>query len=381
MTANYTPDLLKPGMVTAERVTTKNGQLLVEKETALTAQLINRIRFYRVPEILVTLEETEENKEKAAQAASQKETEKPVKKTQPAGLLNNSNFSQKLKQDEAFKQQQIGYLFLTNKLKGILLDIVDNHADVNFTELLSLTEELFRSKQTSIELLNFLYSVRGVNDSVYAHSLNVAVISRMIGRWLHLDAHDLDVLTVAGLLHDIGKLSIPEEVLNKPGKLTDEEFQLIREHPRLGYDLLKNQQIDSRIKKAALMHHERCDGSGYPSHLTEDTIDSFAQIIAIADVYDAMTAARSYRNPLCPFQVIAKFEEEGFQKYHTRYILTFLQRIAATYQSSRAILNDGRGCNIIMLNNNALSKPIVQFDDNSCLDLSTQSELYIKTLN
>lgn len=378
--ANYTPDLLKPGMVTQTRVTTQNGQLLVEENTVLTARLINRIRFYRVPEISIIAEEQEESKP-AASGLVPNEPEQPVVKTQPSSLLNNSNFSQKLKQDEAFKQQQISYLFLTNKLKSCLLDIVNNHADVNFAELLTLTEELFRSKQTSIELLNFLYSVRGVNDSVYAHSLNVAVISRMIGRWLHLDAHDLNALTVAGLLHDIGKLSIPENILNKPGKLTDEEFQLIREHPRLGYNLLKNQEIDSRIKKAALMHHERCDGSGYPSHLTEDTIDSFAQIIAISDVYDAMTAARSYRNPLCPFQVIAKFEEEGFQKYHTRYILTFLQHIASTYQNSRAILNDGRGCNIIMLNSNALSKPIVQFDDNTCLDLSSQSELYIKTLN
>ena len=110
------------------------------------------------------------------------------------------------------------------------------------------------------------------------------------------------------------------------------------------------------------MHHERCDGSGYPTGLTEDYIDNFAMIVAIADVYDAMTAARSYRSPLCPFEVISKFEEDGFQKYHTKYILVFLKQIASTYQ-------------------NALSRPIVQFDDKSCLDLSTASrDLYIKAV-
>ena len=101
-------------------------------------------------------------------------------------------------------------------------------------------------------------------------------------------------------------------------------------------------------------------------------------IVAIADVYDAMTAARSYRSPLCPFEVISKFEEDGFQKYHTKYILVFLKQIASTYQSNRVILS---GCTIVMLNQNALSRPIVQFDDKSCLDLSTASrDLYIKAV-
>ena len=170
--------------------------------------------------------------------------------------------------------------------------------------------------------------------------------------------------------------------LNKPGSLTDEEFAKIKQHPALGYEILKRQpDLDSRIKKAALMHHERCDGSGYPTGLTEDYIDNFAMIVAIADVYDAMTAARSYRSPLCPFEVISKFEEDGFQKYHTKYILVFLKQIASTYQSNRVILSDGRGCTIVMLNQNALSRPIVQFDDKSCLDLSTASrDLYIKAV-
>ena len=231
-------------------------------------------------------------------------------------------------------------------------------------------------------MFDMLYNMRSITDSVYAHCLNVALISRMIGRWLKLERHDLDVLTAAGLIHDIGKLCIPEEVLNKPGALTDEEFALIRQHPKLGYDVLKNQHsLDPRIKKAALMHHERSDGSGYPSGVTEDFIDNYAMIVAIADVYDAMTAARAYRAPLCPFEVISNFEKDGFQKYNTRYILTFLKQMATTYQSNRVILSDGRSGKIVMLNQNCLSRPIIQFDDNSCLDLSTASkDLYIKAV-
>ena len=179
---------------------------------------------------------------------------------------------------------------------------------------------------------------------------------------------------------DIGKLTIPEDILNKPGTLSDDEYDIMKSHTKRGYNILKNMNLDSRIKKAALMHHERCDGSGYPSGLTEENIDDFAMIIGIADVYDAMTAARSYRSPLCPFQVIANFEKDGYQKYHTKYILTFLKKIAVTYQSNRVILSDGRGCNIAMLNSQDLSRPLVRFDDNTCLDLSKDRSVFIKTV-
>ena len=239
---------------------------------------------------------------------------------------------------------------------------------------------LYNSRNTIIELFDMIHQMHSLSDTIYAHCVNVALISRMMGRWLHLEPHDLDILTCSGLLHDIGKLSIPDNILNKPGKLTDEEFALIKAHPKNGYEMLRNQNLDTRVKQAALMHHERYDGSGYPNQLSSDLLSDFAMIVAIADVYDAMTAARSYREPLCPFQVIEKFELEGFQKYHTKYIYVFLHRIASTYQSNRVMLSDGRGCKIVMLNQSTLSKPIVQFDDGSCLDLSSQRDLYIKKI-
>ena len=127
------------------------------------------------------------------------------------------------------------------------------------------------------------------------------------------------------------------------------------------------------------MHHERCDGSGYPMGLTMEEIDDYALIIAIADVYDAMTAARSYRAPLCPFEVIAEFEKDGLQKYKPKYILTFLENIANAYQNNRVMLSDGTSAHIVLLNHRRLSKPLVQLDDGACIDLE-KSPLYIKAI-
>ena len=127
------------------------------------------------------------------------------------------------------------------------------------------------------------------------------------------------------------------------------------------------------------MHHERCDGHGYPNGMKFHDIDDCSQIIAIADVYDAMTAARSYRAPLCPFQVIADFELEGLQKYNPKFILTFLERIAYTYQNNRVMLTDGRKANIIMLNKQFLSRPIVGVATGT-IDLSKTPDLRIQAL-
>ena len=353
------PKELEPGMILAQDVRTPIGQELATKGTEVTRQLINRMKLYKVESACV-------------------EGEDPSAPAPKTHAQESKTHSQKIAASSEFRDFQFGYIAAIDELKKAFV-AAERKEQIDTDALLTVVSKLFQSK-TIGELFDMLFNMRIMEDAVYAHCLNVGLVSRMIGRWLKLEKHNLDVLTLAGLLHDIGKIKIPNEVLEKPGKPTDEEYEMIKKHPKLGYEMLKNQKLDPHVRKAALMHHERCDGSGYPSGLEEDFIDEYAMIVGIADVYDAMTAARSYRAPLCPFQVISNFEKEGYQKYHAKYIITFLKQIAATYQSNRVVLSDGRGCNIVMLNQNALSRPMVQFDDNTILDLSTQKELYIKSV-
>ncbi len=352
---------LKAGMVTAEPVTTRSGQVIIERGVELTRPLIMRLSFYCVNEIAVA-----GDGEEAAPAAA-KPASAPI-------------YSQKIKTSKEFQTFQFDHSFVLNSIKNTMEDYVFEDGTLETDEMLRQTTELFDSCKTSLELFDMLHNMRSHKDSVYAHSLNVALICRRIGKWLKLDSEALDTLTLCGLLHDIGKLKVPSELLNKPDKYTAEEFALVKNHTRYGYDLLKNLPLNTHIKKSALSHHERCDGSGYPLGLTKDDTDVYAMIVAIADVYDAMTAARSYRAPLCPFQVIESFEQEGLQKYYPKFILTFLQHIADTYRNNRVLLNDGRSANIVMLNKSRLSKPVVQFDDGSCIDLSTTGDLHIQSI-
>ena len=132
-------------------------------------------------------------------------------------------------------------------------------------------------------------------------------------------------------------------------------------------------------KNAALMHHERCDGSGYPFGLTGNRIDKFAKIVSIADVYDAMTAARVYRGPLCPFTVIDIFEKEGLQKYESEYILCFLKNVVLTYIGQRVRLTNGQEGDVVFINPQQLSRPMIKCGD-TFVDLSKQKDIAIERL-
>ena len=387
MIKKLSPKELKAGMIALEAIVTPLGQPIAPAGETLTRQIINKMKLYNCEYAVVDVEEepnevvteTTDNApldaipEIAAEPAPEPYAPKEVK----TRVEEAKTHSQKIVESNEFHDFEMDYSHALSFLKEVFEGVQNKAYTIEEDELLKSVQPLFISRNTITELFDMIQQMHSLNDSVYAHCVNVALISRMIGRWLHMEPHDLDTLTCCGLLHDIGKLVIPEEILNKPGKLTDEEFAIVKSHPKYGYELLRNQNIDSRIKKSALMHHERYDGSGYPNGLSEELLSDFAMIVAIADVYDAMTAARAYRVPLSPFQVIANFEKDGFQKYHTKYIYVFLHRIAATYQNNRVMLSDGRACKIVMLNQNNLSRPIVRFDDGEVLDLSTQTDLQI----
>lgn len=351
---------LEPGMVTAGAIQSKNGQTIMEKGVTLDRQSILRLSFYDITDVYV-------------EGEPEKETENAPKH----GFT--PSYSQKVKSSQQFQTFQFDHSVAISFIKNNFENYVFHNQPLDIHGLLRQTTALFDSCKTSLDLFDMLNNMRSYNDSTYAHSLNVALICRRLGKWLKVDTAALNTLTLCGLLHDIGKLRIPEEILNKPGSYTDEEFDLVKKHTQYGYDLLRDLPIDPHIKAAALLHHERCDGSGYPTGISED-IDTYALVVAIADVYDAMTAARPHRPPLCPFQVISSFEKDGLQKYNPKFILTFLKHIAQTYQNNRIILNDGRSATIVMLNQNSLSKPIIRFDDGECLDLCTASDLHIQSV-
>lgn len=159
------------------------------------------------------------------------------------------------------------------------------------------------------------------------HSIRVARYSREIARRLNKSEKEQEEIYYAGLLHDVGKIRIPAAVINKPGKLTDEEYEMLKIHPVTSYHILKDIYDDKTIALAAKFHHERYDGKGYPNGLTGDNIPEIARIIGVADTYDAMTSNRSYRMSLSQQMVRSEIEKGKGTQFDPEIADVMLQMI------------------------------------------------------
>jgi putative nucleotidyltransferase with HDIG domain len=284
-----------------------------------------------------------------------------VKPAEPVsgGSEEQLTYYAKVRETPRYKEFVKDYDLGVTELKGGLNDIAEKHMPVDEDKLIEHTQSIIGKFTNKLQLFDMLHSLRESDDLTYAHSVNVALVASIIGQWLHYSDDDIRVLTLCGLLHDVGKVKIPNEILTKPGKLTDEEFAIMKTHVTEGYEILKGQNIDNRIKEACLFHHEKCDGSGYPHGIKSDKIPVFAKIVSVADIYDAMTANRYYRKALCPFTVVEMMERQCFSSLDPTYALPFLKNVVSSYIHNNVRLSDGRMGEVILINDRSLSKPSV----------------------
>ena len=356
-----------PGMVVAQNIYTFNNQLLVSANTPLSDRIITRLKFYAIDEIEIIKEGDD--------SAKRMENAKRI-------LGPSVNFvlhSEEVKKTIEFQKFSKAFTTFTNDFKTSLNDVFVNGKDVNTTKLLFQINSIIQESRTNLHLLDMMHCMSEYDDHTYVHSVNVALICHVFAKWLGFTEKETSLLTLSGLLHDVGKLEIPKEILDKRGKLTEDEYKIVKTHTTKGYQLLKSKSVDDHIKHTALMHHERCDGSGYPNKYLGRNIDKYAKIVAIADAYDAMTCARSYRGPLCPFEVIEFFEFEGLQKFDPAYLLTFLRGIVESYQGNTVLLSNGKRGTLVMINKNYLSRPVINLGD-GFVDLSCTPGLDIKAI-
>ncbi|OPY87584.1 MAG: Cyclic di-GMP phosphodiesterase response regulator RpfG [Syntrophus sp. PtaU1.Bin208] len=188
--------------------------------------------------------------------------------------------------------------------------------------------DLIASEQ---ETAQHLLDITSHDFYTYTHSVNVGILSVSLCKafFNRSGFHNMQELGAAFFLHDLGKVQIDSDYINKPGKLTDEEMQQMKKHPVYGFNILhKAHELSEECKLVVLEHHERTDGSGYPAKLRENEIHIYARICSIADVYDALTSQRSYKQPLAPFkalkvmkeEMIGHFQQDLFEKFVKLFI-------------------------------------------------------------
>lgn len=215
-------------------------------------------------------------------------------------------------------------------------------------------------------------------DYTFRHSINVAIVAGLMGKWLGLAEYVIQQLVLAGILHDIGKTQVALSILNKPSELSLSEMSEMKKHPMLGYQLLQEyKEVPQLVKLWILQHHERLDGSGYPYARTGDQVSYHAQMIAVADIYDAMTSNRVYRNAATPFGVIDELCAEMFGKLDPHICTTFLDKLNESLIGNSVRLNNGTEGVIIHIDCIRGTKPLIKTSQGDCIDLEKIKQLQI----
>ncbi len=261
-------------------------------------------------------------------------------------------------------EKESGYAELQVNVKNFL----DSAASIDYVEyeqVEEISENLIDSLPSDniANILQCIIMPRPMDNDLEKHCLNVSLLNGMIGKWLDFSNEDIEKLVISGLVHDIGKTKIPSEILNAPRKLTEEEFEIVKNHPIYSHDILKkNDKFCEEILGAVNHHHENFLGGGYPANLFGTDIPLFARITAISDVFDAMVSKRAYKGSNGPFVILEQFASGLFKNLDKKLLAIFIKNLPVAYIGKSALFSDGTFGTIRHVMPNDIKYPIVDID-------------------
>lgn len=247
------------------------------------------------------------------------------------------------------------------ELQGKFIRHLKAGEPIDITPLAAVAEEMVDTMFTHGDAMLCLARIRAKDAYLMEHSMNVAILLANFGRYLDLDRSVLKELTLGGLLHDVGKIMTPDEVLNKPGKLTDEEFVVMRQHVVHSYEILSNTPgITATMLEVAANHHERLDGTGYPQRLKGEQLSLYTRMSGIVDVYDAVTADRVYKQGMQPTQAF-RILLKGINHHFDAELVTKFIKCMGVYPVGTLVqLSNQRLAIVMQRNPHEPLKPVVK---------------------
>lgn len=278
------------------------------------------------------------------------------------------------------------------QMKLIMNDIrdekqVEGEETVNIAKI--ITESLRINNDALLLFASTPTDYKTQEDCFLSHSVNTAILSGVLGLGLNLDEKELVDLCTSALLHDIGLLKIPPEIMNKPNELTEEEYEQVKRHPSFGMELLNNiNNLPESVPEVIYQHHEREDGSGYPKGIKGNEISRYAKIVAIVEVYEALIHPRGYRKKEnIPYKAVKTLIQEERNSLDSRLIKAFLNCITPYPPGSIVLLNNSEIGRVVAVNKTIPLRPVVQIfydtegkppEETKMIDLSKSPVLYIE---
>jgi len=365
---------IKIGMTLGEDLFDYQGKLMFSKNLKIDSLMIKKINdlfFEEDFQIKINMEKTHKEEINLLQ---RKEKINPIDIKDKVEIKNISKYKQEISNQFDEFHNNMKFLF------GELEQNNSNNLKDDFRKFLNkINNRLINNSLISdMDLINEIVKDQKIEDYLFNHSVNVAIISNLIGKWLNLEKEDLKILTLGGLVHDIGKLRIDKKILDKPGKLTEEEFEEVKKHPSYSHKILNEMGYsEETLLRAVTFHHEREDGTGYPLGIKSKNIPIHAKIIAIADIFDAMTSNRVYDKKKNIFKVMEKFQEETFGKLDYKMVVLFIKKFLEFYIGSEVILNNGDKAKILNFNSFEITKPVLMTEEGNIIDTTKNRTIEI----
>ncbi|WP_134685319.1 HD-GYP domain-containing protein [Brevibacillus migulae] len=346
---------LTNGVKLAEDVHTSLGGLLFAKGTPVSEREKEFLEAFLVDQ--VNVEEMESAPAEPKKEETVKEKESTPVKSKPVG----------------FHQQFEKAIF---SLKG-LLQRVQGGQNIPVMEVREVIAPILKLAQEQPNVLLALPKATNVDSYTYTHSIVVGLLSYMIAKWMKIPEREWMQVALAGTLLDVGKTKVHPRILQKPGKLTQQEFEEMKKHTVYGYQVIKaSTGLSEGVALAALQHHEREDGSGYPLGLPGSKLHLYSKITAVADVYHAMCSDRIYRKAASPYVVVEQLIQDSFGKLDPTIVHTFVNGITQFSVGMAVELSDGTIGKIIFNDRNHPTRPMVE-SNGKIIDLKTARQLSI----
>ena len=264
----------------------------------------------------------------------------------------------------SYEQELDQAKLIQSKAKRAITDLFNEARLGNAIEISAvapLVEDINKSIERNSGALLSIVRLKTIDDYTYMHSVAVCALMISLGQRLGLVGDELQQVGMAGLLHDVGKMGVPIEVLNKPGKLTNAEFTVIQNHPRQGWEILNNAQVrDAIALDVVLHHHEKMDGTGYPERLSGDSISLHARMCAVCDVYDAVTSDRPYKRGWGPAEAIQRMAEFRAGHFDEAIFQSFVKTIGIYPTGALVRLKSGRLAIVVDQTEKSLLTPKVK---------------------
>jgi putative nucleotidyltransferase with HDIG domain len=340
---------LKPKMVLATAVYNLKGQALIHEDVSITERMITRLKELGIQYVY-------------------------IKDSLSNGIELENSFSSAVKQEAVQKIEETFTQVSKKKLSTNIMAL-----EKSTKQFKSIIDTILTEVKMNSDILTVLTDVYAYDSYIFHHSFNVTLYTLSMGVELKLTQKQLEQLGLGAILHDIGKMLVPEEILLKPGRLTANEFAEIQKHSEYGFNILRQlQTVSLLVAHCAYQHHERLDGSGYPRGIKGNEIHPYAKIIAVADVFDAMTTNRVYKKAMLPHQAL-EILFAGADTLFDKDVVEAFRRSIAIYPTGMVVdLNDGRKGIVLKQNKNVTERPVLRVFYEDGEELNEPYELDLK---